>query len=67
MSGVDSRSPETAYASKDNIVAPYPSAAIATAAELRAGEVQRSQNPPEPSTVVGSGAAANRTNVIRRG
>ena len=64
---VDSRSTETAYTSKDNIVAPYASAAQATAAEQRAGEVQRGSNAPQPSTLAGSGSSANRTNVIRRG
>lgn len=65
---VDTRSYETALASKDNIVAPsHLSAAQVTGLELRAGEVQRGQNPPQPSTIAGSGAAANRTNVIRRG
>lgn len=68
--GVDNRSPEQAYTTKDNIVVPSASIEGASSTHLsatvdRAAAASRVNVPPMPTTVAGSGTAVNETRATK--
>lgn len=66
IGGVDSRSSDTAYATKDNIVVPaYLTAAQLQAREARAASIQELNNPPQRVTAVSNAGARTVTDTVR--
>lgn len=66
--GVDNRSADSAYTTKDNIVVPAsssPTAAHDTAILDRAANIERLHNPGMPTAMAGSGSAANETRATK--
>lgn len=68
--GVDNRSPDQAYTTKDNIVVPVASeygasTAHATATVERAAAAARVNVPPMPTTYAGATTAVNETRAIK--